>query len=216
MSQARSVTAAFTAPVVTFALTVSAGAGNGIGSVSATNIGCSIALNGAHAPTATGTCSTSFNSGTNVTLTAIPGANGFTFEAWGGACAGSSTTCNVTMSQARSVTAKFNAPSLAAVQTQVFTPYCSGCHSTLNSAGNSSAYLVGVATQYRQPANPYPLATTYPTRVVAYDPDHSYTYYEIIKAAGSFGMPTGATSVPNSLAALFYNWIYGGAVSIQP
>lgn len=51
-------------------------------------------------------CSASYNGGTSVTLTAMPG-QGTTFSGWsGGGCSGSGT-CTVTMSQARSVTATF-------------------------------------------------------------------------------------------------------------
>ena len=52
-------------------------------------------------------CSESYASGTNVTLTAAPGA-GSTFAGWSGACSGTGS-CAVTMSAARSVTATFNA-----------------------------------------------------------------------------------------------------------
>lgn len=55
------------------------------------------------------TCSASFTSSTSVTLTAAPGA-GSTFAGWSGDCSGTGT-CQVTMSQARSVTATFaNSP----------------------------------------------------------------------------------------------------------
>jgi endo-1,4-beta-xylanase len=53
------------------------------------------------------TCSASFSSGTQVTLTASPD-SGSTFDGWGGACSGTATTCTVTMNQAQSVTANFN------------------------------------------------------------------------------------------------------------
>ena len=55
------------------------------------------------------TCSSQYDSGTDVTLTAAPGANS-QFMGWSGACSasGTSTTCKVTMSQAQSVTAQFN------------------------------------------------------------------------------------------------------------
>jgi DNA-binding beta-propeller fold protein YncE len=53
----------------------------------------------------TGSCNQSFDSGTLVNLTASPG-SGHTFSGWSGACSGSGS-CNVTMSQARSVTATF-------------------------------------------------------------------------------------------------------------
>ncbi len=51
-------------------------------------------------------CSHAFGSGTTVTLTATP-ASGSTFKAWSGACSGTGTTCDVTMSQAREASAVF-------------------------------------------------------------------------------------------------------------
>jgi hypothetical protein len=57
-------------------------------------------------------CRKSYTDGTKVTLTAQPGPNtafaGFT----GGGCSGTATTCTVTMSQARSVTASFSSTGL--------------------------------------------------------------------------------------------------------
>jgi hypothetical protein len=55
-----------------------------------------------------GSCSASFDDGTRVTLTATP-ASGWTFESWGGACAGTQgTTCRVTLEQAEHITARFS------------------------------------------------------------------------------------------------------------
>ncbi|HEY1017316.1 MAG TPA: LamG-like jellyroll fold domain-containing protein, partial [Herpetosiphonaceae bacterium] len=51
-------------------------------------------------------CSESLAYGTQATLTAAPSA-GSTFTRWGGACAGTQTTCSVTLSQSRAVTATF-------------------------------------------------------------------------------------------------------------
>ena len=51
------------------------------------------------------TCSHAYATGTGVTLTATP-ASGSVFSGWSGACSGTGA-CNVTMSQARSVTATF-------------------------------------------------------------------------------------------------------------
>src|SRR5262249_51268980 len=51
------------------------------------------------------TCSTSYTSGTAVTLTAAPTA-GSSFAGWSGACSGTGT-CSVTMNAATSVTATF-------------------------------------------------------------------------------------------------------------
>ena len=56
------------------------------------------------------TCSASYAAGTQVTLTA-QAASGSSFAGWGGACTGTSSSCSVTMSAARSVTASFNVAS---------------------------------------------------------------------------------------------------------
>src|SRR5438552_3286061 len=94
MSAARSVTATFN--VQRFTLTVGE-AGTGSGSVTSSDgaIGCP------------GTCAAPYNSGTTVTLTAAP-ASGSTFSGWSGCNGVSGSTCTVTMSAARSVTATFN------------------------------------------------------------------------------------------------------------
>src|SRR5439155_1892192 len=52
------------------------------------------------------TCSATYDSGTGVTLTATPGF-GSLFAGWSGCDAVSGTTCTVTMSGARAVTASF-------------------------------------------------------------------------------------------------------------
>ncbi len=52
------------------------------------------------------TCNASFAGSTSVVLTATP-AQGQALQAWGGACAGSATTCTVAMTQARNVSASF-------------------------------------------------------------------------------------------------------------
>ena len=52
------------------------------------------------------TCSSTFNSGTSVTLTAL--ASGSTvFAGWGGACSGIAPTCTLTMDENKAVTAIF-------------------------------------------------------------------------------------------------------------
>lgn len=99
VSAATTVTANFSAVAQTFALTV-ANAGTGTGSVTSSPAGI----------TCPGTCTNSYASGTQVTLTATPTA-GSTFAGWSGACTGSAA-CVVTMSAAQNVTATFNlAPS---------------------------------------------------------------------------------------------------------
>jgi hypothetical protein len=99
MSQDRSVTATFLPLPVT--LTV-AGSGTGGGTVSSQpgDIACTITGNGT-----SGKCDAPFDVGTNVTLTAVAGALS-TFDGWSAPCT-TAPTCQVTMSQARTVTAKF-------------------------------------------------------------------------------------------------------------
>ena len=91
MSAARSVTASFT-PVLR-ALTVTL---NGTGSVASAPAGINCGTD----------CSENYAHGSNVTLTATPGANQ-QFSGWLGACSGTTTTCTVAMTEARSVTATF-------------------------------------------------------------------------------------------------------------
>ncbi len=64
------------------------------------------------------TCSTSYTSGTSVTLTASP-ASGSTFAGWSGACSGTGA-CTISMTQARNVIATFN---IAAETTSACGPY---------------------------------------------------------------------------------------------
>ncbi|MEO8461058.1 MAG: hypothetical protein ABI451_11060, partial [Dokdonella sp.] len=53
------------------------------------------------------TCQAGFAANTSVTLTAIA-SSGSQFAGWSGACSGASSTCSVTMSAAKSITATFN------------------------------------------------------------------------------------------------------------
>jgi Zn-dependent metalloprotease len=103
MSQARSVTATFT--LNTYLLTVSkAGTGGGTVTSSPAGITCG------------STCSASFDYNTVVTLSASAGSSS-TFAGWSGeGCSGTST-CQVTMTQARAVTATFE---LVGVPTRFF------------------------------------------------------------------------------------------------
>ncbi len=80
-------------PVVRYTLSVTI-SGNGSVTSSPAGINCG------------STCSASFDSGTQVTLTATA-ASGSTFSSWTGACSGSTPTCTVAMTLARSVTASF-------------------------------------------------------------------------------------------------------------
>src|SRR5207302_1475579 len=72
-----------------------AGTGSGTVTSSDGSIGCP------------GTCAATYDSGSSVTLTAAP-ASGSTFAGWSGCNGVSGSTCTVTMSAARSVTATFN------------------------------------------------------------------------------------------------------------
>jgi Polysaccharide lyase/Divergent InlB B-repeat domain len=67
---------------------------SGSGAISGTGIDCP------------GDCSEPYNSGTAVTLTGAATA-GNNFTGWGGSCSGTASTCTVTMSSAKSVTASF-------------------------------------------------------------------------------------------------------------
>ena len=89
MTAAQSVTATFSQITHTLSVTVS-----GTGTITGTGINCP------------GDCSETFNQGTNVSLTATPGANQ-SFAGWSGACTGTGA-CSVSMTAAQSVTATFN------------------------------------------------------------------------------------------------------------
>ena len=93
MSAARAVTANFAR--ITKVLSVSK-SGTGAGTVTSSPSGISCGS----------TCSRAFNLDTVVMLTAKP-ASGSVFTGWSGACSGS-TSCSVTMSEARAVGASFN------------------------------------------------------------------------------------------------------------
>jgi Divergent InlB B-repeat domain/Cytochrome C oxidase, cbb3-type, subunit III len=74
-----------------------AGTGSAAGTVTSTPAGISCGSS----------CSASFAAGSTVTLNAVV-SSGASFAGWSGACTGTTTTCNVTMSAAQSVTATFN------------------------------------------------------------------------------------------------------------
>src|SRR5207244_11976848 len=94
-----------------------------------------------------GTCTATYNSGANVTLTAAAG-SGSTFGGWGGSCTGTATTCPVTMSGARSVTATFNVQQF----TLTVTPGGTGRGTVTSSDGLISCPGAGTAS-YTSGAN---------------------------------------------------------------
>jgi hypothetical protein len=95
MDSDQSVNASFTPSATAFPLTVTV---TGNGTVVGGGISCT---------SAGGTsCTSNQAANSDVTLTAAP-ASGAGFTAWGGACAGSSPSCTVTMDSAKSVTAAF-------------------------------------------------------------------------------------------------------------
>jgi hypothetical protein len=94
VSQARAVGARFN-PIRSYRLTVTRrGPGTGTVASSPSGIDCGV------------TCRATFASGTGVTLTASA-SPGSAFAGWTGACSGRAPTCTVTMSQARTVSARF-------------------------------------------------------------------------------------------------------------
>jgi|GEM_PF-3440072 len=99
MSAAKSVTATFT--IQTFALSVS-NTGTGTGTVTSSPAGINCGA----------TCSASFNSGTQVTLTAAASADS-DFTAWSGCDTFSGTSCTVSMTAAKNVTATFTLKSFS-------------------------------------------------------------------------------------------------------
>jgi C1A family cysteine protease len=92
-------------PVQSETLTVSKG-GNGTGTVTSAPSGIQCGSS----------CSAAFTTNASVTLTAVA-ASGSSFEGWGGACSGSSSTCTVKMSTGQKVTANFTLHSTAATPT---------------------------------------------------------------------------------------------------
>ena len=95
MNQARNVTATFTA--ITPLLTVNRN-GSGTGTVTSTPVGINCGAD----------CTEPYAFNTSVTLTASAAANS-TFSGWSGEGCSGTLTCQVTMNQARNVTATFTA-----------------------------------------------------------------------------------------------------------
>ena len=94
LTEAQTVTATFNLrPPSTYQLTVNKG-GTGSGNVTADGLDCG------------NTCTKDYVENTQLTLTATPSADSL-FSGWSGACAGTATTCQVTLTEAQTVTATF-------------------------------------------------------------------------------------------------------------
>jgi hypothetical protein len=107
------------------------------------------------------------------------------------------------------------AVTLTQLQTQVFTPLCSGCHNGSQpaggplpgsqnlTAGHTFSNIVGVAS-IEQPTL---------MRVKPNDPDNSYLIHKVEGTAGITGgrMPLGGTPLSQSTIDLIRSWISSGA-----
>jgi hypothetical protein len=101
MTANRNVSASFSAPVADYTLSV-AGSGSGQGTVTGSGINCT-----SNGGSTSGTCASFYAFGTQISLTATP-AGGSTFGGWSGEGCSGTGTCQVTMTQSRSVTAIFS------------------------------------------------------------------------------------------------------------
>ncbi|EGW21449.1 RHS repeat domain-containing protein [Methylobacter tundripaludum] len=102
MDQAQNVSADFAPAFKTLSFSK---AGSGTGTITSTPAGIDCGA----------TCSVSFATNTQITLTAVP-ATGSTFGGWFGACTGTATTCTVTLNQAKSINATFSVPAITTYQ----------------------------------------------------------------------------------------------------
>ena len=160
MSQARNVTATF-AQIPSFALNV-AKAGDGSGTVTSSPGGISCGT----------TCSASFISGTVVTLSAAA-ASGSSFSGWSGEGCSGTGTCQVTMSQARGITASFG-----------LVPSGGGGTTTTTTTTNTSSPITGplTATPLDGTAPSLTLLRLRPTRFRV--PGGTTVRYSLSEAAG--------------------------------
>ena len=130
VTAAHTISAGFTAtPVTSYTLTVTK-SGTGSGTVTNSPAG------------------TSFASGTTVTLTAAADA-GSTFGGWGGACSGTASTCTVTMSANRSVTATFTLKSYTITASAGANGSISPSGATTVAHGGSQTYTITPNSGYQ-------------------------------------------------------------------
>ena len=106
------------------------------------------------------------------------------------------------------------AATLAQLQTQIFTPICSGCHTGVGgslpgvqnlTAGNTYASIVGVAS-IEQPTL---------MRINPKDPDNSYLVQKVQGSAGITGsqMPLGGTPLTQAQIDSIRAWVSAGALN---
>ena len=171
----QSVTATFNSNATFYTLTVSE-LGTGTGSVSDGGaLNCSEASG-----VSSGTCSGSYGSNSQVTLTESP-SGGSTFAGWGGACAGVNTNmCTVTMSSAMTVTANFIPPPITITVTFPV----------------SSTPVTETAT-YNCPGNPNPTPTN--PCMTTQGPNATQVQLTAQAVNTSFQLNITATEVPSSM-----------------
>jgi uncharacterized repeat protein (TIGR02543 family) len=148
MSGSKSVSADFEGPDTTYTLTAQV-AGTGSGTISGAGLKCS-SSGGAG-------CSSPQAAAANVTINASPAA-GSTFTGWTGACSGASTSCRVSMTAAKSVTATF----AAATSTPELALTVQGGGTVKSSAGTctSAAKQSHICTQDFPPGTKVTLTAT--------------------------------------------------------
>jgi len=174
VSAAKSVTATFNLNPTSFSLSVNlSGTGSGTVTISPAGSSCP------------GNCTVFFNSGTSVTLTAVP-ATGSMFAGWSGACNGAAG-CTVIMNTAEAVTATFNVVSSHIVDL------------SWNASTNAIGYNV-----YRAPApaGPYSrlnsglvAATLFTDSIVT----SGTTYYYVTTAVDNTGLESGYSNVTEAI-----------------
>jgi PKD repeat protein len=184
MSQARWVTASFVPP--SFALTV-AKQGTGSGQVSSSPGGITCGAG----------CQASFDPGTVVTVTATPDP-GSLFAGWSGDCSGSGS-CQLTMSQARSVTATF-APNQAPHASFTLTCTSLACNFDAGASSDPDNGIAGYAWNFGDESIPL----SGPTVSHTYPKPGSYTVTLTVTDHAAATDVTSKTFNPISVSARGY------------